>query len=139
VHIDGLEFVDAAGQAVDTIPAGEPLKVRVRYSAQRRVEKPILTLAMFNSRGNVLFEIYSHRDLEQMPPLEGEGTTEVVLQRLTLKPDVYFVSVTLSEDDILNKLEWHEKSYLLRVTNDEFPVNQGLVYPHPKWLFDRKT
>jgi lipopolysaccharide transport system ATP-binding protein len=136
VHIEAVEFVDEQGKAVSSAKACSPLGVRLRVRAERRVEEPILTLSLINSAGVVMFESYSNREVESFPPLEGERSVEVHFPSLSFKPDVYFLSVTFSEGDIFNKLEWHERSYMLRLESAGHPVNQGLTCPHPTWSFE---
>ncbi len=135
VHIEDVRFLDQRGEAVEDLQAGAPLTIAVDYRCERRVDPPVMTLALSNSRGVVVFESYSSRELSQVPAIEGSGRVEVHIEGVTLKPDVYFLSVTLSEGDMLNKLEWHEKSYMLQITNPGLPVNQGLIYTHPRWRF----
>jgi homopolymeric O-antigen transport system ATP-binding protein len=136
VHIEAVDFLDQAGAVVTTIPACTPLTVRVRVRTKRPIDAPMLTISMCNSAGVVVFEVYSHREIGTGPSISGERTISVRFEDISLKPDIYFVSVTLSEGDILNKLEWHERSYMLRLESSGHAVNQGLVCPHPEWTFD---
>ncbi len=136
VHIAAVDFVDESDQVVSRMRACSKLTVRVRVESKRPVKDPKLTLSMCNSAGVVVFELYSHRDVGEGPTIDGERTISVTFPSLDLKPDVYFVSVTLSEGDIFNKLEWHERSYMLQLESSGHDVNQGILCPHAAWSFD---
>lgn len=135
VRVEGVRFVNGAGDTIEALEAGEPLKVELGYRAERRVERPLMTIALTDARGVVVFETYSNRDGAGAPVLEGRGRILVEFAEVALRPDLYFLSVTLSEGDLLNKLEWHERSHVLRITGRGIPNNQGIIYPYPKWRF----
>lgn len=135
VHLSRVRFIDDAGAETTALPSGAPLCVSIDFESTRRVEQPVFTLALSNSAGVVVFETYSNRELSRVPPLDGRGSLRVHFGPIALKPDVYFLSVTLSDGDMLNKLEWHEKNYMLQVVSTGAPVNQGILYPRPQWQF----
>ena len=135
VRLSPVTFINASGTPVERYAAGDALNVRIGFKADRRVERPIFTLALSNSAGTVIFESYSNREPVDVPALEGDGSLTVSFAPLRLKPDVYFLSVMLSENELLNKLEWHEKNYSIQIDGGGDPVNQGLVYGRPKWHF----
>jgi lipopolysaccharide transport system ATP-binding protein len=135
VRLSSVTFVDASGAPVERTAAGEALHVRVGFKTDRRVDRPIFTLALSNAAGTVIFETYSNREQVDVPALQGEGSFTVSFAPLPLKPDVYFLSVMVSENELLNKLEWHEKSYSVQVDGGGEPVNQGLLYGRPEWHF----
>ncbi len=113
--------------------------MRVNYETKREIKDVIVSAALANSRGVVVFESYSHRECEPTDLAVGKGSVFLDIERLSLRPDVYFLSVTMSEADLMNKLEWHDRCYSVTVKSSGQPVNQGLIYPHPDWRFEHRS
>lgn len=107
------------------------LKIRINFQFERIVRNPIFTVSGLSDDGIVIFESYSDNEIDY---LNGNGIIEFSIESFTIKPGLYHISVTLSEKELLNKLEWHNNLYSIKVLNNEkIRINQGLTYLNPNW------
>lgn len=95
---------------------GEKLKIRINFQFERIVRNPIFTVSGLSDDGIVIFESYSDNEIDY---LNGNGIIEFSIESFTIKPGLYHISVTLSEKELLNKLEWHNNLYSIKVLNNE--------------------
>jgi len=110
---------------------GEKLKIRINFQFERIVRNPIFTVSGLSDDGIVIFESYSDNEIDY---LNGNGIIEFSIESFTIKPGLYHISVTLSEKELLNKLELHNNLYSIKVLNNEkIRINQGLTYLNPNW------
>jgi lipopolysaccharide transport system ATP-binding protein len=126
-----VKIVDNNNNECDTISSGDTLKIELKFDFLRNVIKPIFTVSILSEDGIVITEAYSINDFEF---LVGQGKVEFRIDHFAVKPQIYYISVTLSEIEILNKLEWHNNKYSIAVKgNLNTPINQGLIYFYPKY------
>ena len=136
VSIVEVAFFDHSDAPTNMFQTGDALKVRIRYHTTRIVQHPIFTVSLLDQEGKLIFDCYSDRVNAQVERISGTGEVVFFIEHLNIKPNLYECSVTLSEKEQLNKLEWHEKAYQLVVTNNNhYPINQGLMYPYPQGVF----
>ena len=135
VVLTNVAFFDQSNTPTDTFQVGKPFIVKIRYCANRPVLHPIFTVILTDAEGRVLFENYSNLDMgQQYECISGQGEIQFKIERLPVRPNIYYCSIMLSEKELLNKLEWHEKMYRIIVTNNiHYPINNGLIYPEPQW------
>lgn len=133
VGIDLVQLLDHTGVPTTQFVSGSAFCVRIEVRTERVIEVPILTVALRNSDGLVVFECYSTHGTSRLPPIRGSSCVEFFIDSLNIKPDIYSLSITLCESDILGKLEWHEGGYDFAVVPGPFQINQGLIHPYPRW------
>jgi len=131
VSIVKVEFLNNNNQVSNQFAIGNIFKAKVYFNLMREVAEPIFSIAMVDSSDNIVFESYTH---EIASKLSGAGSLLFEIETLNIKPGIYSCSVTLSEKEHLNKLEWHEKAYHIFIINEGLPINQGYIYPFPKWF-----
>jgi lipopolysaccharide transport system ATP-binding protein len=126
-----VKIADVNNNICDSILCGDSLKIIIAYNFQRIVEKPIFTVSILSEEGDVITDMYCDNYFKN---LEGTGTIEFLIDHFAVKPQIYHISVTLSDIEILNKLEWHNNLYTIVVKgNLNVLINQGLFYFYPKW------
>ncbi len=133
VKITSVELLDEADNAVEQLTLGQPLTVKIRYNAMRKVLVPIFAVSVHNGDGQLVIESYSDKEGLNLKEIAGEGEVVLKLPKFAYRPGIYSFTVMLSEQTQLRKLEWHEKSYKLSLINENLPINQGLTYPYPNW------
>jgi lipopolysaccharide transport system ATP-binding protein len=137
VSIPDVQILNKENIRKDNFKSGELVKIRIHFRSRREVANPIFVVALFNSKGVVIFETYSRNNIH-LHKLKGNGCIEFQFKDLYLKSDLYRISIMLSENDILNKLEWHEKKYSITVSGRGSYTNQGLLYPSHSWVVTQK-
>ncbi len=129
-QITGLEFLTDGGSMCDDFQVGERFKVRIHFDCQRSVKKPQFTIGIMNPENIAVMAHYSNRDGLEIPQISGKGRVDFSVQTLPLKPGNYTCTVTLTEDQLTNVLDWHEKSYRFRVRGT---ACQGLLNLPAEW------
>jgi ABC-type polysaccharide/polyol phosphate transport system ATPase subunit len=88
IDITAIKLLDAHDRERTEFKFGEPLRIRVHYRAKSRIERPYVTVAIYNKNGHLY--LASHMLDEQNPEaLEGEGFIEVEFESLRLMPGRY--------------------------------------------------
>jgi ABC-type polysaccharide/polyol phosphate transport system ATPase subunit len=87
-----VTILDAAGREVDEVRADEPMSVRVRYRANRRIARPNFSLGLGDGMNLRCFALASMLVDGRAPEyIEGEGTVECHFEELPLRPRTYEV------------------------------------------------
>lgn len=139
VKIREVKFLDWNNNTVEEFKTGSTFKLRIYYECFRVVNNPIFTIGITNQEGIVIIENYSNLEGVKIKNIVGSGYVDFIIKSINLKPNIYKCTVTLSEGETLNKLEWHEKIYSFCVTSGGHNVNQGLFYPYPEWDFSERA
>ena len=131
VKIIKAEFLDNDDRICTNFKIGDYFKLRIHFTCARTVKSPIFTVSIFNSEGLVVSSNYSSFDGYKFTQIVGPGYIDFCLKKLAFKPSKYICSVTLSEEEVANILDWHEKCYIFSVAGNS--TNYGLINPFPKW------
>jgi lipopolysaccharide transport system ATP-binding protein len=113
------------------------LSLRINYALARPVKMPIFTVTIQNMENVVIFSNYSNFDGFNPTELSGEGSINFVIDHLGLKIGKYFVTTSLSEGEVSNTLDFHEKRWSFLVKSEK--VSHGLVNPYPKWNLSERA
>lgn len=133
VRIDRVEFENAKGEIISDFRVGDDFKMRMHYSLKRIVDKPVFVISIFNPENIMVISNYNKYDGFNIDKIENSGHVCFKMQKLNLKPASYSVSISLAEDNDLNKvLEWHDKMYSFSVVPNDM-VSYGVVNPFPEW------
>jgi len=100
VEIRAVELLDSDGRARDAFSYDEHFRVRVSYSARRRIEDPVLGLEIKASDDRVCIMIWSSHYHVHFDPLEGEGAMEVAIDGLLLAPGYYAGRVVIADSTV---------------------------------------
>jgi len=131
IYFKDVAFFTKGSLRTSTVLLGDDLVIKIELSTYRNIQKPICTVGIVNSQGQLIVENYSiGADFEE---ISDKSIICFVLKSVTFKPDVYFCTVTLSEGQILNKLVWHDQTHSFVVANGDKQINQGLVYSDCRW------
>jgi len=131
VRISKVEFLDNNDQIFTSYKVGDYFKLRIHFACRRIVKNPIFTVSIFNSEGLTVSSNYSNFDGCEFSQIFGVGYIDFCLDKLAFKPSKYVCSVTFSEEEVANVLDWHEKCYVFTVAGSS--ANYGLINPFPKW------
>jgi len=131
VEISKVEFLDSNDQIRTDFKVGEPFKLRIGFACRRTVKNPVFTVSIFDSEGHVFSSNYSNFDGYQFSSISGTGHVDFLLDKLSFNPAKYICSITLSEEEVANILDWHEKRYSFTIA--ENTTNYGFFNPFPRW------
>jgi len=131
VNIVKVEFLDNNNHVCTNYQVGDLFKLRIFFDCKRIVKNPIFSLSIFNPEGLLITTSYSNFDGYKFPPIIGEGYIDFYISKLHFKPSKYVCSITFSEEELSNIIEWHEKCYVFIVTGHY--TYRGLINVFPKW------
>ena len=136
VKISKVEFLDKNDQICTNYEVGDYFKLRIHFDCKRIVKNPIFTVSILNSEGLVISSNYSISDGYKLEQIFGVGYIDFCLNRLAFKPSKYICSITFSEKEVANILDWHERCYIFTVAGSS--TNYGLINPFPRWYLKKR-
>lgn len=137
--ITGVEFFSAGGDRSSAFPVGAPLRIRVHYQAQERIDEAPLNVAIFRA-GDLVQAAGFRSDVDgfRCGPLErGPGSVDLVIPACNLLPGHYAVSVTLWQPGSLAPYAWHLQGYRFSITGGSEVT--GICHLPHAWEIDGKT
>jgi ABC-2 type transport system ATP-binding protein len=110
ITIDAVEFVDAGGATSDRAQTGDQVTIRIRFTANERVERPVFGIAIHRLDG-VHVTGPNSREAGVVPDaVEGPGVVELQIPRLLLLPGTYYVSASAVDYSILRTFDYRQRS-----------------------------
>jgi len=135
VNIVKVEFLDNKNQICTNYQVSDFFKLRIHFVCRRLVKNPIFTVSIFSPEGLLVNSNYSNFDGYEFPSIFKEGYIDFYFNKLSFKPSKYICSITLSEKEVTNILDWHDKCYVFTVVGNT--SNYGLINPFPKWTLNQ--
>jgi ABC-2 type transport system ATP-binding protein len=133
-RISNVQFLDEKGIEKKNFVLGKYFKMRINFSCSRNVRLPIFTFGILNMENITLISNYSNFDMkERIKSIDGRGYVDVEIPKLMIKPGVYYITVTLAENELANVLDWHEKCYSVTVEGNKSDVAYGLLQIPLEW------
>jgi ABC-type polysaccharide/polyol phosphate transport system ATPase subunit len=86
-----VSILDREGREALEVEPGEPITVRLRYEAKRRIDGTMVAFGLSQGGPNCFFEASTAIDGETLGAMEGEGILHCSFEALPLKPRVYEV------------------------------------------------
>lgn len=117
----------------DEINICEPVTFQIIFKTQREIFNPIFSISMRNPNNVIVFEKYSNFQLQIVQP--SVYSVSLHFEELNIRPDVYTLTITLSENEQMNKIEWQNDVvnivFVNKKKNIEF--NQGIIHAKGSW------
>jgi lipopolysaccharide transport system ATP-binding protein len=134
VRVTDAQFLDGNGVPAKVFQTGDPLTIRLYYSAPQRVWYPVFGIALYTGNGvHVLGPNTRFADYE-IPFIEGEGYVDYVIPALPLMPGVYDLTVAATNSDMTVMYDHQHNWYHFVVQpNPDLPDRFGLVYVPGTW------
>ena len=132
VELGEVRLLDGQGRPASALEIGDSLTVEIPYRVKRRLEKPVLGVALFRNDGVYLYGTNTHVDGISVAPLERDGSARFHYPSLPLLPGAYRISVGLFDwPDLTAPVDHQDKRYGFRVVADS--EEQGLVRIEHDW------
>jgi ABC-type polysaccharide/polyol phosphate transport system ATPase subunit len=135
VELGEVRLLDRQGRRAHVLEIGDPLTVEIPYRVNRRIDDPMLGVALFRNDGVYLYGTNTNIDGISMSPIGEDGVAQFSYSSLPLLPGTYRIAVGVFErSDPDNPIDHHDKLYSFRVISDS--DEQGLVHLDHDWLVD---
>ena len=135
--ISRVEFLNKNDNRCENFKVGDYFKIRINFACRRTVKNPIFTVSIFNKEGLLVSSNYSNSDGLNATQISEVGYTDFCIKNLSFKPNKYICSITFSEKEVTNVLDWHEKCYFFTITGRL--KSYGLIDPFPRWFLRAKN
>lgn len=131
--ITDVKFFDNKENIQTEFNVGSYFKARVYYNLKREVKAPMFTFGIANVENVSVIVSFSNQHIDTSETiLKGEGFFDFIVPKLYLKPGNYRCTVTLTEGNLENVLDWHEKNFLFTIYADK-PMTHGLLQMPTEW------
>lgn len=137
LRIERVYLEDAAGIERYQFETGETVRIRLRYRASERIERPIFGLAVYRHDGvhicgpNTAFSGF------EIPWVDGEGEIIYTIPSLPLLEGTYLISVSATDERDAEMFDYHDRAYVFRVVQGQHPERYGLMAIDGRWDHER--
>jgi len=139
VKITGVDFLNNKDKKVDSFEIGKFFKMRILFNLKRRIEKPIFTVGLFNAENIMVYVNYSNLDSKfNSDCLYGKGSIDFYINNLYIKAGIYQCSVTVAEKEMINILDWHEKTFNFSVKGNPISAD-GILQLPSSWRITKQA
>jgi lipopolysaccharide transport system ATP-binding protein len=100
IRFTEVRLLDRHDRPAELLTSGEPLRVRARYIAHRRIRRPVFRFALASPLHGVVVGIADSQAADLPAWLEGPGEIECVFHALPLRPGTYTVQLSITGSDL---------------------------------------
>lgn len=136
VRITSVETCLEDGTVHHTFYNGDPVCIRLSYSARQRVENPIFGLAIYHNSGTHICGPNTRFGELDLPFVEGEGTLSYRIASLALLEGEYLISAAVVNRDDSETFDFHDRHYSFSVFSGKSKERYGLVTLNGTWSID---
>ncbi|MCT2398393.1 ABC transporter ATP-binding protein [Novosphingobium mangrovi (ex Huang et al. 2023)] len=129
MQIGAVELRDHAGEPVEALRTGGPLRVTFEYKGSPQVEEAIAVMGIYAEDGTCCYETNSLLGNIVVPV--PDGTLTLSIDRLDLTAAQYRVTVGLFSADWEEVYDYHAEVYPLRIIGSRSA--KGLLNPPVQW------
>jgi lipopolysaccharide transport system ATP-binding protein len=140
VSIDGIEFVNGAGRISRIFSTHDTMIVKTRYRSRATLPNAVAAVVVRRVDGVTVCNAISSMDGVSLQVCEGEGTIELVFDRLMLGPGEYNVTVGLYPSlDLTDPVRpqhaviWRQPKTFIISQPPDVAVDLGVVRHPVRW------
>jgi ABC-type polysaccharide/polyol phosphate transport system ATPase subunit len=115
-RILGARVYNREGKETRIFRSGEEASIKLRFSARKKIEKPVFGFAIHDSEYTLCFGSSTQLDNYFIPAISGEGEITLRLGRLPFLTGRYFLSFSIHSQDHLTNYHRQEFYYSFEVT-----------------------
>ncbi len=120
-RITSVQLLDGQGQVAGEFGTKYPMTVRIAYDTTRRIERPQAMVELLWANDDFVAAIMSSEaEGITLNPIEGRGTIDLRIPRITIEPNVYSFRISIIDGQTRKPLD---------STRARFIVNEGLPMP----------
>ena len=133
LRITNLEFFDEAGHRPKSFASGDPLVVRIHYSASEPIENPVFSLGFYDHNNLHLAGPRSHVDGFRPGKVNGEGWVEFRLSRIPFRPGAYHVNAAVQDSEASFLYDRRAREFWMKISGEPDPKANGLLNLEGGW------
>ncbi|MDE0613524.1 MAG: ABC transporter ATP-binding protein [bacterium] len=133
LRITDLEFFDEAGHRPKSFASGDPLVVRIHYSASEPIQDPVFSLGFYDHNNLHLAGPRSHADGFRPGKVDGEGWVEFRLSRIPFRSGAFHVNAAVQDSDASFLYDRRAREFWLQISGEPDPQANGLLNLEGLW------
>ena len=133
IIVDRVELIGADGKEARQFATGAQVTVRLHYTTETRVERPVFATSLHSVDGQ---HLWSHHtwDAEYIPPaLDGKGYIDVVIPALPLLPGTFNINTSVVDESLSHSFDQWVKAVRFEVIQGPARESGGVVAMSSKW------
>lgn len=130
-HITDVKFYDKFGNENTVFKSGDPMKIRILYRANMKVERPVFGIALYTDTGVFCYGTNTHQKKMQIKEICGNGYVDIDIENIPLIQGKFLLTVAIHSEDHATRYDWLDKQFsfaIVKSTNDD-----GLIAIASKW------
>lgn len=128
VVMDKVMLLDSDGQEKEVFQNNEPICIRIKYTALKKIEDAVLGIAIYRSDQLYIYGTNTLIDFSEAISLENQGTVDLVIDHMLLNAGSYSIDLAIHRPDGFNYDFWQE-SCTIDIINSKNEV--GIIsLPH---------
>lgn len=132
-RLTDVALLDAHGRRVSQVHTGEPVSVRLEYSCQERIDRPVFGLAMENLDG-VYVWAHNTRDAGlDVPFIEGKGSITLEIPHLMLQPHTFDLIASIVDHTTTHTYDFLRHCYRFTVDSGAVRESGGILALGGRW------
>ncbi|MBN1551430.1 ABC transporter ATP-binding protein [bacterium] len=132
VEISKVLILDSKNEQRYVFQTGEPVSIRIEYSAKQKIENPVFGIGFNLLDGTWCFGTNTHLENIRIRSVEGTGWVQIVFPSLPLLENTYLMSVAVHAADE-KPYDYHNKMYTVAFRST---IRDGGIFrPDHEWLF----
>lgn len=136
IQITGVAFIDGGGSETSLFHTGQPLTIRIKYDARKKLERPIFGLALFTENGTQINGPNTRFSGLDIPAIEGTGYVDYNVAELPLLAGHYSVTVAVTGPDTTDIYDHQHQAYSFFVQpTPGLTERYGLFFMPSSWSF----
>ena len=139
-RITAAEFLDGQCRPANGFRTGDPMTIRLSYTATEPIERVSCGVAIFNAANLVYLLGQSTEAAGMSLTLAERGTIELSIPRLPLLTGNYVVTVALESMETKQVFDLHDRGYSFFVShNPAMAQEAGLIHVDSEWKVEPST
>jgi ABC-type polysaccharide/polyol phosphate transport system ATPase subunit len=127
VRLTSVELIDDAGDPVPSAVAGQPLRLRLAFTAREPVTGPVLTVAFTHQTGALVTKATTRASGDLVESSGTGGYVDYLQPSCALNPGNYLVDVSILDPTETHLIDSWVAALELVVRSGGGPVREGLV------------
>lgn len=131
-EIDSVELV-RDGTTVDAVRTGDPVTIRIRYTAHERLENPVFGLALESTDGVYLWANNTRDAGHGIAALDGSGVVECRIPNVALQPGSFQIMASIVDQSTTHVYDYVREAARLTVDYGTPVESGGYVALDGRW------
>jgi lipopolysaccharide transport system ATP-binding protein len=131
IKIKSVSFLDHEGHEKLAFRTGDKIVIRIFLAANERISRPVLGVALYNTRGFCVYGHNSKVDRYELGDIYGRNEVEIEYEKMELQSGTYLLTVGIFDSLGINAYELKDRYYNFSINGEEGET--GVIHIPHKW------